>query len=124
MTEIRVNARERVRFNCSVDSGSSVDWQFQKISDDRRVNIFIGNARGMGGRKSDGYRSQTKFHIQMDIPSGRYDLIIDNITKTDEGFYSCTDVSNPDSFTNWRLNVLGSKVMKYCKRFAKACSIV
>lgn len=43
----------------------------------------------------------------MDIANGRYDLVIENVTKSDEGIYTCSETSDPDTFTSTHLTVLG-----------------
>lgn len=112
-TEIQRNSGERVRFNCSTASGSSVDWEYQKTGDGKKVNIFIGNTQG-GGQKSSAYRSLERYRIEIDNSLKRYDLEIDNVTKGEEGFYFCSDISDPESVMNWKLTVIGGVEKEVC----------
>lgn len=96
-------AGSAVRLNCSTDLSKPVNWQFGPDST-RMADLFIG---GEGLVRP--YTTSGRHTVDVDPATGRYDLIITNLSAEDGGVYVCSEKASRDTPPEARLTVTGAQ---------------
>lgn len=76
-----------VRFNCTSHLNVSIYWSTVPFGSQNTNEIYLGEE----GKLLNGYGASGRFSVIEDRSKRRYDLAIQNVTKSDAGNYICTD---------------------------------
>src|SRR6218665_4214880 len=93
-----------VRFNCSSHLNESIYWSTVPFGSQNTTDVYLGDDELLNG-----YRTSGRYSVIEDHSQRRYDLVIENVTKSDAGIYICTDHLGLGKKLNAELVVTGLK---------------